>query len=48
MAMKKSRELTSHTYDEKTAKEIAAAILETYFALLRDLKLHLQQKIQQR
>ena len=37
MAMKKSREQTSHTYDEPTAQTIAAAIKETYFAAFQAL-----------
>ena len=37
MAMKKSRELTSHTYDEDTAIEIANAIKNRYYNLFRAL-----------
>lgn len=39
MDMIKSRNLTSHTYNESTATQIASAILETYapeFAAFRD------------
>ncbi|WP_417612089.1 nucleotidyltransferase substrate binding protein [Owenweeksia hongkongensis] len=35
--LKKSRELTSHTYDSKTAAEIAEGIYSHYFKLLLDL-----------
>lgn len=37
MRMKKSRELTSHTYDEDTARDIAEAINAHYFKLLQAL-----------
>lgn len=37
MAMKKSRELTSHTYDEDTAIEIADAIINRYYSLFQSL-----------
>lgn len=37
MAMKKSRELTSHTYDEDTAIEIANAIINRYYSLFQSL-----------
>jgi hypothetical protein len=36
--MKKSRELTSHTYDSDTAAEIAEAIFASYFDLLKQLE----------
>jgi nucleotidyltransferase substrate binding protein (TIGR01987 family) len=36
--MKRSRELTSHTYNSDTADEIAVNIVETYFQLLSDLQ----------
>jgi len=42
MAMKKSRELTSHTYDEDTAKAIAAAILNRYYPLFKSLTAKLE------
>jgi nucleotidyltransferase substrate binding protein (TIGR01987 family) len=32
-----SRNLTSHTYDEETAKEVIKEIRNTYFGLLNDL-----------
>ncbi|HKJ43031.1 MAG TPA: nucleotidyltransferase substrate binding protein [Sunxiuqinia sp.] len=41
MEMHKSRNLTSHTYDEKTAEEIVDAIRSTYFNLLKKLKIRL-------
>ncbi|MBF9253622.1 nucleotidyltransferase substrate binding protein [Pontibacter sp. 172403-2] len=44
MAMKKSRELTSHTYDEDTARDIAAAILSRYYPLLKSLTIKLEAK----
>ncbi len=37
MRMHKSRNLTSHTYDEQTAEEVIESIREEYFFLLRDL-----------
>ncbi|QJD79792.1 nucleotidyltransferase substrate binding protein [Spirosoma rhododendri] len=43
-AMKKSRELTSHTYDQGTASEIAKAIVETYWQLLKDLESRLEEE----
>ncbi len=44
MEMHKSRNLTSHTYDEETAVEIIAAIRETYFDLLKELKVRLDKE----
>lgn len=38
MQMHKSRNLTSHTYDEETADEIIDQIREHYFNLLKELK----------
>jgi nucleotidyltransferase substrate binding protein (TIGR01987 family) len=38
LQMHKSRNLTSHTYDEETAIEIVDAIRKTYFPLFKDLK----------
>ncbi|HKJ78817.1 MAG TPA: nucleotidyltransferase substrate binding protein [Prolixibacteraceae bacterium] len=38
MQMHKSRNLTSHTYDEDTADEIVEQIREKYYYLLKDLK----------
>lgn len=40
--MKKSRELTSHTYDSDTAEEIAEAIFTSYFDLLKELETRLE------
>ncbi|HEY6913035.1 MAG TPA: nucleotidyltransferase substrate binding protein, partial [Paludibacter sp.] len=42
MRMHKSRNLTSHTYDEQTAEEIITNIRKEYYYLLRDLRLRLQ------
>jgi len=46
MRMHLSRNLTSHTYDEETAKEIITNIRNEYFALLKNLqtKLHGEQQ----
>ncbi|MBI9071373.1 MAG: nucleotidyltransferase substrate binding protein [Melioribacteraceae bacterium] len=38
MRMHKSRNLTSHTYDEQTAEEIIKSIRAEYFSLLNDLR----------
>lgn len=38
MQMHRSRNLTSHTYDEDTADEIVEQIRGRYFALLKELK----------
>jgi nucleotidyltransferase substrate binding protein (TIGR01987 family) len=40
-SMKKSRELTSHTYDSDTADQIAKAIAGSYYYLLKALDLRL-------
>lgn len=42
--MHKSRNLTSHTYDEETALEIIENIRDEYFNLLRDLFLKLNEE----
>jgi len=42
MDMIQSRNLTSHTYDEATAAQIAAAICNTYFAEFDALRLKLE------
>ncbi|MGE5449337.1 MAG: nucleotidyltransferase substrate binding protein [Bacteroidales bacterium] len=42
MRMHKSRNLTSHTYDEQTAEEIITSIRKEYYSLLRDLRIRLQ------
>jgi nucleotidyltransferase substrate binding protein (TIGR01987 family) len=38
MNMLISRNLTSHSYNEKTADEIASAVINTYFALFKALE----------
>lgn len=43
MAMIRSRNLTSHTYNEDTAKQIVTAIISTYFAELQALQAKLEQ-----
>lgn len=43
--MHKSRNKTSHTYDEETAKEIINEIHETYVFLLKDLQIKLKAEI---
>ena len=40
--LKKSREMTSHTYDEETANEIAINIIEEYHGLFIQLETRLQ------
>lgn len=45
MQMHKSRNLTSHTYNEDTANEIVELIQNTYFDLLNTLNLRLQEEI---
>ncbi len=40
--MKKSRELTSHTYNSDTADEIATSVVEKFFSLLADLQATLE------
>ena len=41
-AMKKSRELTSHTYNSETAGDIADSIRYSYYRLLSDLARRLE------
>ena len=41
-AMKKSRDLTSHSYDGETADDIAENILDTYYDLFIQLETRLQ------
>jgi nucleotidyltransferase substrate binding protein (TIGR01987 family) len=41
-AMKKARDLTSHTYEEDTADEIMEEITNTYYPLLLQLETRLQ------
>ena len=43
MEMSRSRNLTTHTYNETTAAEIVAAILHTYFAEFQGLQTRLAQ-----
>ncbi|MEO6693964.1 MAG: nucleotidyltransferase substrate binding protein [Ignavibacteria bacterium] len=43
--MKKSRELTSHTYNEEIADEIAGSIIDIYHDLLENLKQRLEKEI---
>lgn len=44
MRMYKSRNLTSHTYDEKTAEEIIEGIRKEYFNLLNSLQIKLEKE----
>lgn len=44
MQMHKSRNLTSHTYDEQTAGEIIREIRSLYFDLLNELKNRLEKE----
>jgi nucleotidyltransferase substrate binding protein (TIGR01987 family) len=41
MNMLVSRNLTSHSYNEETADEIASAVVNSYFKLFKDLELKL-------
>lgn len=42
--MKKSRELTSHTYNNETADDIAESIVEEYYHLLKSLEKRLEEE----
>jgi|LGVE01.1.fsa_nt_gb nucleotidyltransferase substrate binding protein (TIGR01987 family) len=42
MDMLKSRNTTSHTYNEETAKEICQAVVEVYYSLFTQLKTKLE------
>jgi nucleotidyltransferase substrate binding protein (TIGR01987 family) len=42
--MKKSRDLSTHTYDEETADGIARAIYEDFFKVLKDLENRISQE----
>jgi len=42
MDMLKSRNKTSHTYNEETAREICMAVVEIYYSLLKQLKAKLE------
>jgi len=48
MAMIRSRNLTSHTYNPELAHEIAALIVQRYAPALLDLQLLLQERAQRR
>lgn len=43
--MKKSRELTSHTYDTDTANEIAKLIIDTYYMNFKNLASRLEAEL---
>ena len=45
MKMHKSRNLTSHTYDEETAEEIVGDIRSEYFDLFEALRIRLNEEI---
>jgi len=45
MAMHQSRNLTSHTYEEATAKEIVEKIRGVYIDLFKDLKAQLEKEM---
>ena len=45
MRMLKSRNLTSHTYDEQTAEDIINDIRSEYFFLLKNLQIRLEEEI---
>ena len=42
--MKKSRELTSHTYDEETAGKIANDIMDSFYNAFEVLKTRLEEE----
>ena len=42
MEMIKSRNMSAHTYNQKTADEIAKQVLEVYFALFQQFERHMQ------
>lgn len=42
--MKKSRELTSHTYNSETADDIAESVVEEYYTLLKQLEQRLEEE----
>ena len=43
-SMKKSRELTSHTYNSETADDIAENIVQTYYEALKKLETRLEEE----
>ncbi len=45
MGMHKSRNMTSHTYNKKTAEEIVEAIGSVYYHLFKDLQIKLEEEI---
>lgn len=45
--MLKSRNLTSHTYDEETADEITADVIENFFPLMQKLYARLEEQYKQ-
>jgi nucleotidyltransferase substrate binding protein (TIGR01987 family) len=45
MSMYKSRNLTSHTYNEETAEEIVEAIGSVYYQLFKNLQIKLEEEI---
>ena len=45
MEMIKSRNKTSHTYNEETADEIATLIIESYYAEFEQLRTRLESKL---
>lgn len=45
MKMIKSRNLTSHTYNQDTAEEIEEAIREIYYSLLKDFELRMKEEL---
>lgn len=42
--MKKSRELTSHTYNSETAEDIAESVIDSYYGLFTDLEKKLEEE----
>lgn len=42
--MKKSRELTSHTYNSETAEEIVENIIQSYYNILKELETRLEKE----
>ncbi|AQG77909.1 nucleotidyltransferase substrate binding protein [Spirosoma montaniterrae] len=42
--MKKARELTSHTYNSETAEEIAGSVFNSYYQLLKNLEIRLEEE----
>ena len=42
MAMIQSRNISSHTYDERTAEQLVTAVLNDYFPLFEDLQTEME------